>query len=204
MNLTLEGIVALAGEHLAGRNGVFIAPHIPARKEKNARAIHAATLPPDEPIAALYDDTLFGAGDDGWLITPERICWRNFTEEPVMLPWSEITTIDFAEPILNGKRIKGVAGDTLAASMALFRALAGSATTSGSAALRALASEPCRLCGGDEHLYFSAIRAGEVTLPFEALVCRACRYTHMFNIEAPLENRQPPQVLRATPKPPYR
>jgi len=26
----------------------------------------------------------------------------------------------------------------------------------------------------------------------------------MFNIEALLENRQAPQVLRATPKPPYR
>lgn len=207
MSLPFEALVTLATQLVGSQPGIFVAPSIPPRKERNARAVHAASLPADEPIAVLFDDTVFGGGDDGYVVTTNRLCWRNYTEQPQMLPWGEIRHIDLTDPVLNGLRIKSTSSKdaTLVASLQLFRRLAISATSSGSATLQALSTEPCRMCGGGEHLYFSKdFLVGQTPFPFEALVCRACRYTHLFNIHAPLEAGRSHQIFKATPRGPYR
>ena len=197
-------------QSLAGKDGIYVAPSIPARKEKNARAVHAEWLPPDEPIAVLFDDTVFGAGDDGYVVTPLRICWRNFSEDPQMVPWPEVTSLDFAEPVLNGKRIKTTSGKqaTLMASVAFFSNLAASSVSSGTPAIRALAAEPCKLCGGGEYVYFPKVAMAPGDSPagpsFQVLVCRTCRQTHFFDVDATLDARFFHQVLKAPPQGPYR
>jgi len=108
--------------------------------------------------------------------------------------------VDLGEPVLNGQRIKSSNGEVMQASLALFRALAGPASSTGSTTRAQLAGEPCRMCGGLEHLYFSSLQMGSEAFPFEALVCRTCRYAHLFNIETPLEAAGPHQVMKATPK----
>ncbi len=69
---------------------LFYAPSIPPRKEYNARAAHALHLPEEEPVLALYDDTLFGGAEDGFLITTERLCWKNIWEYPRQITWNEL------------------------------------------------------------------------------------------------------------------
>jgi hypothetical protein len=83
-------IVALARERLAGGSAVYYAPSIPPDKEGNARAVHEAHLPESEQVLVLHDATLFGGAADGFLITAERLCWKNLFEHPRQVAWSEL------------------------------------------------------------------------------------------------------------------
>jgi len=82
-----DEIVALALHHLGMRDGVHYAPDIPPAKEAAARAAHAAHLPESEPVLVLYDDTAFGSAKNGFVITAERICWKNLFFHPHQIPW---------------------------------------------------------------------------------------------------------------------
>jgi len=86
----VEAIVRLARRHMGMGGSLYYAPSIPVRKENNARDAHALHLPDEEPILVLYDDTLFGGAKDGFLITPERLCWKNIWEHPRQLAWPDI------------------------------------------------------------------------------------------------------------------
>jgi hypothetical protein len=96
-------LVALARRHLSGLEGVSFAPKIPAAKQAGVRAVHQGHLPATEPLLAVYDDTLFGTGEEGYLITPERLCWKNFLEHPREIAWSEL---DPASVVRDGGRVR--------------------------------------------------------------------------------------------------
>ena len=83
-------LVALARQHLSQEHAVYFAPGIPPDKEANARYIHEAHLPASEPILVLYDATVFGGAENGFVITPERFCWKNLLEHPRQVPWGEL------------------------------------------------------------------------------------------------------------------
>jgi hypothetical protein len=85
-----QEIVGLARGWLGQRSDVSYAPQIPSLKEMAARAAHDAYLPEGEPVLVLYDGTLLGSADNGFLVTPERLCWKNFFEHPRQIAWSEI------------------------------------------------------------------------------------------------------------------
>lgn len=105
-------LVDLAKQLLGLELGVYFAPAIPPDKEANARAIHGAHLPASEPILVLYDGTIFGSAENGFLLTPERLCWKNFLEHPRQIPWSEL---DPASVAAEADRI-AVSGGGIAAS----------------------------------------------------------------------------------------
>jgi hypothetical protein len=67
--------------------GLYRAPAIPADLEAAVRRVHGASLPAAEPVLVLYDDTVFGTGENGFVLTPRRICWKALGEAPVSLPW---------------------------------------------------------------------------------------------------------------------
>lgn len=69
---------------------LFFAPDIPKNKEQGARRIHSRGIPEEEPLVVLYDSTLFGSAEDGFLITPRRFCWKNYPYNPQSLPWRSI------------------------------------------------------------------------------------------------------------------
>jgi hypothetical protein len=94
---TPDAIVRLARRHLGMAHSVFYAPSIPHDKLGKARAAHALHLPEDEPILVLYDDTLFGGAKDGFVVTPERLCWKNFWEHPRQVEWSALEPSVIAE-----------------------------------------------------------------------------------------------------------
>jgi hypothetical protein len=81
-------IVALTRTHVGEVSDVFYRPSIPPSKEARARRAHAAHLTAGEPVIVLYDDTLFGSAEEGFLLTPDRLCWKNIAEEAKQLPWS--------------------------------------------------------------------------------------------------------------------
>jgi hypothetical protein len=54
-----------------------LCPTIPGKKELAARRMHARHLPSDERVLALFDDAVFGLGDEGFLVTAQRLCWNN-------------------------------------------------------------------------------------------------------------------------------
>ncbi len=85
-----QEIVRLAHGWLGRGNGVYYRPSVPPLKEAAARSAHAAYLRASEPVLVLHDATLLGSGENGFLVTPERLCWKNFFEHPRQIAWSEI------------------------------------------------------------------------------------------------------------------
>ena len=85
-----ERIVALARSLVGDVLDVFYAPDIPRAKLQRARRAHAAHLSREEPVAVLYDDTLFGSAEEGFLLTSKRLCWKLLAEPATELPWGMI------------------------------------------------------------------------------------------------------------------
>ena len=74
--MTDEAVLALLRQHFTGVDSMYLCPNIPGKKEIVARGVHARHLPSDERVLALFDDTVFGAGDEGFLVTSRRLCWK--------------------------------------------------------------------------------------------------------------------------------
>jgi hypothetical protein len=83
-------LVALARAHVGEVEHIYFHPAIPAAKLANARLVHGAELGLVDPIAVLYDDTLFESARDGFVLTPSRLAWKNLADEPATVEWSVI------------------------------------------------------------------------------------------------------------------
>jgi len=88
--LTDDAVLALLRQHFAGMDSLYLCPTIPGRKELAARAVHARHLPSHERVLALYDDTIFGSGDEGFVVTAQRVCWKNSRGRAHMIEWQHI------------------------------------------------------------------------------------------------------------------
>ncbi len=88
--MTDEAVLALLRRHFRGVDSMYFCPAIPGKKEIAARSVHARHLPSDERVLALFDDTVFGIGDDGFLVTSSRICWKNAGGRAQMLEWRHV------------------------------------------------------------------------------------------------------------------
>jgi hypothetical protein len=84
---TPEDILRLAHGQLQLFDALFYAPNIPAKKEQGARGAYGALIPADEPILVLFDSTVFGGADDGFVVTPRRLGWKNIALDPKVVPW---------------------------------------------------------------------------------------------------------------------
>jgi hypothetical protein len=91
--LTDDSVLRLLREHFASSNGagrVYVCPHLPPPKEQSARRAHVLHLPDRERILALYDATWFGNGDEGFIITSRRLCWKNAGESANSIEWRDL------------------------------------------------------------------------------------------------------------------
>jgi hypothetical protein len=131
--LSLEETVAMARRHLGplGATDIHFAPQIPADKERNVRRIHGGHLPPEEPIAVLYDSTLFGSAEEGVVLTARRLCWKNSFFNPQALPWRsvELTSLQRskADVMVLGGAVGCLNEEVARAMLALLTELAGEA-----------------------------------------------------------------------------
>ena len=88
--MTDDAVLALVRQHFAGADSISLCPSIPGKKELGAREAHARHLPTDERVLMLFDDTVFGSGDEGFLVTSQRLCWKNPSDRPRMIEWKQI------------------------------------------------------------------------------------------------------------------
>jgi hypothetical protein len=85
--MTEAAILGLLRQHFGADDSLYLAPTIPMRREAGARRAHADHLPAGERILALYDDTVFGSGEDGFVVTAQRLCWRNIKGQARSIEW---------------------------------------------------------------------------------------------------------------------
>jgi len=85
-----EQIHRLALLHLGKEKSVFYAPGIPPKKLHRVRDTHSSQLAVSEPVLVLFDDTVFGSAQDGFIITPQRLCWKNIVARPQSVRWSAL------------------------------------------------------------------------------------------------------------------
>lgn len=88
--LTDEAVLASLRGHFSGIDSMHLRPFIPGKKELAARSVHAHLLPSDERVLALFDDTLFGSGDEGFVVTSRRLCCKNPRGRAQMIEWANL------------------------------------------------------------------------------------------------------------------
>lgn len=88
--MTEEAILDLLRRHFASLGSVFFAPQIPEKKEDSARRAHIVHLPDPERILALYDGSMFGNQEGGFVITARRLYWKNKNETACSIMWRDI------------------------------------------------------------------------------------------------------------------
>lgn len=109
----MADIAALIRSRLLAGGSLYLAPRIPRKKLQRARRVHARHLPEDEVVHALYDDTVFGSGKDGFLITAERLCWKPSFEHPRQVLWEDLRP----EDLTRAGHVLSVRGSALTTSM---------------------------------------------------------------------------------------
>ena len=150
--LTDEAVLALVRQHFDGIDAMYLCPTVPGMKELAARRVHARHLPSDERVLALFDDTVFGLGDDGFLVTSRRLCWKNVGGRAQMIEWQHVDSDrmyrDRQQLVLGTGAIE-VSGDesVLDACEAVFHVLAFSARATQNAAIAPVAGSGVVLSG---------------------------------------------------------
>jgi len=77
----------------ASMDRIYLFHEIPARKLGNAKSRYARILGSDEVVIALYDDTVWGSGKDGFLLTNRRIYGRNIADSAAFVEIQSITDV---------------------------------------------------------------------------------------------------------------
>jgi hypothetical protein len=89
--MTPDEIRSLISTRLHSEAHLSVYPDtLPAPKVARIRRLHRSWLPDDEPILALYDDTLLGSGADGFALTTRRLVWRSFLGHPRQIRWTDL------------------------------------------------------------------------------------------------------------------
>ena len=86
--LTDDAVLELLRGRLGGN--AYNEPFIPAARERGARRMHYAHLPEGERILALWDATAMGSGEDGFVVTARRLCWKNPSAPARMVEWHDV------------------------------------------------------------------------------------------------------------------
>lgn len=87
-----ESVIAWARRRLPAEADFYFGKAIPTRKLKGAAGVHAEWFGGTGSRAAvvLYDDTVFGSAKDGFLMSAERLCVRNYLEDPWSVAWAHL------------------------------------------------------------------------------------------------------------------
>jgi len=82
---------------------LFIFENTPPAKLKNATNNYAPSLSNDETIVFLYDDTLGGSANDGFLLTNKQLYFKNYLEQSFLLDISSIDNFTIKHGLLSSK-----------------------------------------------------------------------------------------------------
>ena len=84
---------------LAPASRAVLNPVAGHKKLEGARS-YATQVTPATRLLMVYDDTMFGSGKDGMLVSELGVHWRNAFEDPQFIPWGE-----FGRALASGKKI---------------------------------------------------------------------------------------------------
>lgn len=85
-----DAILRAARRHLGEREWVHYDPSIPPGMLAAVRTVHERLLEPHEDILVLYDDTVFGSGNDGLVFTERGVHWRGFLGRAEHVAWRDV------------------------------------------------------------------------------------------------------------------
>jgi len=75
---------------------VYIVPDIPEKKMKNViKAFQCEDF--WKSIIAIYDNTIFGAADEGFVFTGERLILREMLSDPITIFYSDLEKVEFIQ-----------------------------------------------------------------------------------------------------------
>ncbi len=86
--MTDEAVLELLRSRIGGH--AYLEPFIPTVRERGARRMHYAHLPEAERILALWDASAMASGEDGFVVTARRLCWKNPGETARMIEWHDV------------------------------------------------------------------------------------------------------------------
>lgn len=75
---------------------LYIAPAIPEKKLRNVVRGYGNGLDVGD-VLVLFDNTVFGAADDGFCLTRRGICWHNFLDDVGSIDYADIVSIGAME-----------------------------------------------------------------------------------------------------------
>ena len=70
-----DAFLSVFRKNFMGAKNLYLHPDIPLRKANNVRSKYSAFLQGWEELLAVYDGTMFGTGDDGFVLTNRGIGW---------------------------------------------------------------------------------------------------------------------------------
>ncbi len=86
-----DAILLAARRELGEKDWIHYSPSVPAKKITAVFGAHEKHLGRGEQILVLYDDTVFGAGNDGFVLTERGVFWRNFLGSAEMIEWAQLS-----------------------------------------------------------------------------------------------------------------
>lgn len=111
----------------AHEQGLHLAPDLPERLVRKVREVHHQHLPPPERILVIYDDTVFGGGADGFVLTDTRLCWKNFLEHARQVTLEDLSpdevTLEDGRVSIGGNRLEMTGGQKTALAAGLHQLL---------------------------------------------------------------------------------
>jgi len=84
---------------------LFMFENIPPKRLENAIKSYALAIGNDETIIFLFDDTFFGSGKDGFILTAKCLYYRNYMEKASSVGVADIIDMDIKSVKLNQKVI---------------------------------------------------------------------------------------------------
>jgi len=97
----------------AGIDNLFLFTHIPPKRLKNAKSKYAWAMDNDEAAIILWDDTLFGSGKEGFVLTNKRLYSKETLEAGKFAYLSDIFDINIEHKRSSTKIIAKASASTL-------------------------------------------------------------------------------------------
>ena len=115
--------------HLGKTEGVYYYPYIPKDKLEGALKNFPELRTASDRVLALYDDTMFGSADNGFLITEQGLYWRNILSSSISVKWADLdpnsVKLDGTELVVDGEPLSMYREALREPTLAFFRAMSG-------------------------------------------------------------------------------
>ena len=97
---------------LKGNDDVYVGDNIPEKKRMNAhRALHVKE--PVTDLCVLADATVFGSAEEGLVVTPKAVYFKNSFESPNRISWEDVRSVEVRKKnlVVNGFEFSSIGAD---------------------------------------------------------------------------------------------